>query len=291
MNKKAIFPLIVLGLALAIAFILIFGLLYMQQLNASGSPVPFNHVLVINIILIITLLVLLILIRNVYLLFKQEKRLEIQDFYIEHLKELVGLIRTQRHDFVNHLQVVYALLKTGKTEKALCYIEDLSHDVQITGQMLQINIPELSALLLAKMESAVTKNVSFKIILDSNLEGLQIKPLELITIVGNLLDNAFDAVQTLPRGNRNVVFKVFETPKCFIFQTINHGYISKELREKIFQMGYSTKDGQDRGIGLSSVKSVVEKNKGKIIVNSSKTLRTKFTVILPKPLIEESMSK
>ena len=75
------------------------------------------------------------------------------------------------------------------------YIADLSHDIQITGAMLSVDIPELSALLLAKTDLARKKEILFKITVESNLKGLEIKPLELIMVVANLLDNAFEAVE------------------------------------------------------------------------------------------------
>ena len=280
-DKYSISAVIVLGIALLLVFVLVICF-FCFNMFWKPEVISFDLVSVIFIILVlISVSVLIILARNMFLVEKQRKILEIQNFYIEHLSELVRAIRTQRHDFDNHLQVVYALMKTDKTEKAQHYIEDLCQHVRITGEMLQVNVPELSALLLAKEDLAADKNILFKIIVDSNLDGLNVKPLDLITVVGNLLDNAFEAAEQLPQEKRNVVFKVFETSKYFVFQTINSGYLPKELQKRIFQLGVSSKDGVNRGIGLASVKSVVEKNSGKIVVSSSKDRGTKFKVLFP----------
>lgn len=281
-DKYSTCALIVLGLAFLLVFVLVICSLYFHNVFRKPAVISFDLVLlIIGILALITVSVLIFLARNMFLVAKQGKILDIQNFYIEHLNELVRVIRIQRHDFVNHLQVVYALMKTGKTEKAQQYIEELCQHVRITGEILKVNVPELAALLLAKEELAAAKDILFKMIVDSNLVGLNIKPLDLITVVGNLLDNAFEAVEPLPQENRNVVFKISETPKYFVFQTINPGYLSKEMREKIFQLGFSTKSRNGRGIGLASVKSVVEKNSGKIIVSSSKVRGTRFTVLFP----------
>lgn len=52
--------------------------------------------------------------------------------------ESVELLRIQRHDFINHLQVVHALLQLGRTEKALTYIEDLAKDSGLISDTLKI---------------------------------------------------------------------------------------------------------------------------------------------------------
>ena len=174
-------------------------------------------------------------------------------------------------------------MKTGKFDKAIEYIADLSHDIQITGAMLSVDIPELSALLLAKTDLARKKEILFKITVESNLKGLEIKPLELIMVVANLLDNAFEAVESLPVDIRSVVLKVAETAEYYSLQINNPGYIPEEIRMRMFEMGYSTKEGKERGTGLAAVKSVVEKNGGTITLQCSRDQGIIFTVCFPKP--------
>ncbi|MGI6405408.1 MAG: sensor histidine kinase [Syntrophaceticus sp.] len=158
--------------------------------------------------------------------------MDIQDFYIEHLNEMVRVIRTQRHDFINHLQVVYALMKTEKLEKAQQYIEELCHNVRIPCEALHVNMPELSALLLAKEELAAAKSISFKIIIDSNLVGFNVKPLDLITVIGNLLDNAFEAVEEFPMEKRNVSHKNISNTEIFRFSDRKSRVYTKASTEK-----------------------------------------------------------
>jgi two-component system sensor histidine kinase AgrC len=280
MKNKNLF--IILAILILAVLLVTLGF-YFQYLAEKGFAVSFELVvIIINIVIFITVMVLFFILRKLYLLEKQEKLLKIQDVYIKHLQELVQVTKSQRHDFVNHLQVVYALLKMNKTDRALRYIETLYHDVRITGKILQISIPELSALLLVKMGIASLKSISFTIIVKSNLKMLQKKTFELNTVIGNLLNNAFEAVESLSVNKRAVTLTIFETKKYCVFQTINPGFIEKELRNKIFEDNFSTKS-EGRGTGLASVKSVVEKNKGKIIVSSNKDHEEiKFTAIFPK---------
>jgi len=272
-----------LGLAFLLVALLVVSSLTIHYLISSPFCLPEPVLYALVIMLFVTIPILLVLTKNIFLLNKQQRTLEIQDFYIEHLRELVRAIRVQRHDFVNHMQVVHALMKTGKFEKAIAYIADLSHDIQITGEMLSVDIPELSALLLAKMDLARKKEILFKITVDSDLKGLEIMPLELIMVVANLLDNAFEAVETLPVEMRSVVLKVTETSKDYCLQISNPGYIPEGIRIKIFEMGYSTKEGKERGTGLAAVKAVVEKNGGTITLQCSRDQGVVFTVYFPKP--------
>lgn len=284
MKDRTIFNIIIpLGLAFLLVSLLVLSSLNLHNLISSPLSLSEPVLFAMIIMLFITIPVLLILTKNIYLLSKQQKTLEIQDFYIEHLSELVRAIRVQRHDFVNHMQVVCALMKTGKFDKAIEYIADLSHDIQITGAMLSVDIPELSALLLAKTDLARKKEILFKITVESNLKGLEIKPLELIMVVANLLDNAFEAVESLPVDIRSVVLKVAETAEYYSLQINNPGYIPEEIRMRMFEMGYSTKEGKERGTGLAAVKSVVEKNGGTITLQCSRDQGIIFTVCFPKP--------
>ncbi|MDN5366226.1 MAG: hypothetical protein PWP44_1432 [Thermacetogenium sp.] len=278
-NRNNLFTIFVILLSAVVLVTLGF---YFQRLVESGRVVsPELAVVVINVVIFSMVPVLLVMLRKLFLLERQEKIVKVQELYIGHLQELVRVTRAQRHDFVNHLQVVYALLKTGKIEKAQRYIESLYHDVRISGEILRVNIPELAALLLVKMGIASLKNISFSIEVESNLNMLRVKATDLNTVVGNLVDNAFEAVEPLSADKRTVALRIFETGKFFVFQTANPGFIEKELRRKIFEPGFSTRSG-DRGFGLTSVRSVVEKNRGKILVSSFKDRGTKFTVIFPK---------
>lgn len=283
MKDRNLFNIIIpLGLAFLLVSLLVISSLYLNNLISGPICISEPVLFALIIMLFVTVPVLLILTKNVFLITKQQKTLEIQNFYIEHLRELVRAIRMQRHDFVNHMQVVYALMKTGKCDKAIDYIADLSHEIHITGEILSVDIPELSALLLAKMDLARKKEINFLIIVESNLQRLDLKPLDLIMVVANLLDNAFEAVESLPMESRSVILKIAEKDECYYLQTINPGYISDELKDKIFDMGYSTKEGPDRGTGLAAVKNVVEKNSGKIDLQSSRNQGIIFNACFPK---------
>jgi len=54
-------------------------------------------------------------------------------------EEIMNVLTIQRHDFINHLQVIHALLQLGRTEKALIYIEELAKDSRLISDTLKIH--------------------------------------------------------------------------------------------------------------------------------------------------------
>ena len=282
-NKdRSLFPtLSILGVAILLTAIGIYNQSFLY--GFINYIAPKTLVISINAVIFVCALALVVLLRTLYLAAKHEEFLKVQELHIGQLKELIKVIRTQRHDFVNHLQSVYALLKIGQIESAQNYIEDLYQEVKLTSEMLHLNCPELAAMLLVKSGMAEKQGISFVIEVESGLDKLKVKPLDLNTVVGNLIDNAYEAVFELPDKNREVYFKIFETPGRYVFQISNPGFIPPQILEKIFSPGFSTKPGSvNRGLGLSSVKSIVEKNKGKIIVNNHFKRGILFTVVFWK---------
>jgi sensor histidine kinase regulating citrate/malate metabolism len=272
---------LILGLAVILIVLGFYFQFYLQ-----GSVPTLNHnFIVYSILLVILAAVLLSLTLTQKLLFiaKQERLFELQQYHIEQLQEMNQIIKTQRHDFVNHFQTVYGLIQLGEVEEAQSFIRELYIEVQISGEVLRLAIPELSALLLVKTGVATSRNISFKIEVRSDLSKINVRPFDLVAIIGNLINNALEAVENLPVTERKVQFQVFENTGSFIMQTRNPGFIPRELRTMIFTPGFSTKsNSKDRGLGLASIKHLVESYKGFVVVSSHLNKGTCFSVGFPK---------
>lgn len=173
------------------------------------------------------------------------------------------------------------MISQDYADQARKYISTLYKDVQVTSNVLQLAVPELSALLLVKAGVAATRNISLEINQQSDLTALHVPSMELVIVVGNLLNNAMEAVENLTPALRTVTLKIYEKSGLYIFQTQNPGYIPPEIKNNIFELGFSTKAG-DRGTGLASVKYHVEKHNGRILVSSHPEIGTRFTVCYPR---------
>jgi two-component system CitB family sensor kinase/two-component system sensor histidine kinase DcuS len=106
---------------------------------------------------------------------------------------------------------------------------------------------------------------------------------KVVTILGNLLDNAFDAVHPLAEARREVRLSMTDLGHDLVFEVEDAGKgIDPEAAQQIFDRGFSTKGQPGRGVGLSLVKSTLADLGGEILLGSSELGGALFTVILPK---------
>lgn len=273
-------PLIVLGISVFLVSLAMYYHIYLLKSGASLARVltPYFPLVVIYIALILSLVLIREMLRGV----RQRQLMEVQQQHISDLHEMTSIIKAQRHDFVNHLQVVFGFLSLGEVEEAREYIQEVYQDVRVSGDILRLAIPELSALLLVKMGLAAGRNISLTIRGESNLSNLRVPSRDLVAVVGNLINNALEAVENLPAAERAVELRIFEKAGFYIIQTHNSGCIPPEQREQVFEAGFSTKgDRAERGMGLASVKHLVEKSRGMVLLSSHPRRGTRFTICYP----------
>ena len=198
------------------------------------------------------------------------------------LEALNGTLRKQRHDFMNHLQVVFSLLELNDPAEAMKYVENVYGDIQKTGSVLKTAIPAVNALIAAKRQDCAEKGIALDIAIASAWKDLPVQGWEMCRVLGNLIDNARDAL-TEDTGNarKRICLRVDETPGAYGFSVENNGpAIPKALQRSIFQMGFTTKsDGH--GSGLSIVEDILRAYGGSIRVESDEA-RTAFIGSIPK---------
>ena len=200
-------------------------------------------------------------------------------------KHLVDSMRANNHDFTNKLHVILGLLQMEMYDRATDYIENITvvQSEGISEIMRKVNVPSVAALLIGKNARASEMNVKFIFKSDSvyNREDIYIPDGTLITVIGNLIDNALDAMNMdAENGGRpkELWFGIYSNPGALLITVDDTGSgISKGDIEHIFDDGFSTKsDG--RGTGLHQVKNLVESLGGKISVQSQENSGTSFTV-------------
>ncbi|MGN4630357.1 ATP-binding protein [Bacillus cereus group sp. MYBK29-1] len=199
-------------------------------------------------------------------------------------------LRAQTHEFTNKLFVLSGLLQLGHYKEAIEFIQQESNIHQSQNHILfhQIHDAKVQAILLGKLGTASEKKIDFHIEGDSALHPLpdHIKVSHLITILGNIIDNAFDAVSE--REEKSVSFFVTDIGHDIVFEVIDSGVgIPAEKITTIFQKGFSTK-GNNRGYGLANVKEMVDLLEGTIEIQNEKNGGAIFTIYLPKTLKEST---
>lgn len=194
-----------------------------------------------------------------------------EDF--EGTKFLVDSMRANNHDFTNKLHVILGLIQIGEAEKAVSYIENISiiQRETISKVMNCIENPSLAALIVGKIARASECNVKFTIKEGTCVKAnhIQIPSEALVTITGNLIDNALDAMNMdVGNSEKELQFGVFSKPGELLILVKDSGPgISEKNIQRIFENGFSTK-GSGRGIGLYHTKQLVESLGGSITVES-----------------------
>lgn len=200
-------------------------------------------------------------------------------------KYLVDSMRANNHDFTNKLHVILGLIQIGEYEKAVSYIENISiiQRETISRVMHSIDNPSIAALLIGKIARASECNIKFILKEELNFKQTDIHlPSEaLVTITGNLIENAIDSmnIQSLAdASSRELIFGISSRPGELIICVEDRGCgIADDIKEKIFENGFSTK-GEGRGVGLYHTKQLVESLGGSISFESSQMHGSCFLV-------------
>ena len=208
---------------------------------------------------------------------KQQSEM-VEEAYAQ-LESLNGALRAQRHDFRNHLQVIGGLLEMGESDEAAKYIDRVYGSVGALSAQLRTASPAVNALLRVKTAEAQKRGVAMDVIVRSAWEGLPAQGWEMCRVLGNLIDNAMDALKDTP--SPRVTVTLGEELRALIFSVENNGpEIPMEIREKIFQPGFTTKGGE-RGQGLAIVREIIAGYGGELTLESDEN-HTAFCGRLPR---------
>lgn len=205
------------------------------------------------------------------------------------VSEYSNELRAQTHEFTNKLYVISGLLQLGKYEQAVQMIQEEMEVSEYTNRLVfeYIKDSNVQAIILGKMGVASEMKVSFVIDENSSLVELPsfIRIGELTVIIGNLIDNAFDAVSKQSQGE--VVFFALDIGEDIIIEITDNGQgIHPELLYEVFNQGFTTKKKPDHGFGLVNVQKIVRSLGGDIQVTSDDT-GTTFSVYIPKEVKEK----
>lgn len=186
------------------------------------------------------------------------------------VKKLAWSLRAQNHEFMNKLHTIAGLIQLEEYEEALQFISDVARIRTEVSHILtnQIKDSSISALLLAKYNKAEECRIKLTIDEGSRLNKLPegVNAQDLGSVIGNLIENSLDEVKN--DGTGRIDIRIVEEAQFLTIQVKdNGGGIPAELQEKIFEQGFSTKEGQ-RGCGLSIVKKIIEECGGAICLTS-----------------------
>lgn len=213
---------------------------------------------------------------------KKLNKISIENSYknkmIKQTEDLNKKLRAQRHDFLNHLQVVYSLIEMNEHKEASIYIEKVYQDIQKINNIMKTSKTPINALLQAKVADCENKNIDILINISSNLDKLIVPSWEMCRVLGNIIDNAIDASKNFKKAL--IELSIYENLDSYIFIIKNNGQLMPDnIIHKIFDAGFTTKGKNGEGMGLFITREIVEKYNGKITLNREKD--TCFKIIIP----------
>ncbi len=204
------------------------------------------------------------------------------------LDDAIGLtetLRAQSHEFANRLHTLVGLVELGRYDEAIQFVTDVSAARAELTERLQaaIHDAKVVALILGKVSLADERDVQLRVTDDSHVGGRVSGVSEVLTVMGNLVDNAIDAAAQAP-GPRWVELTIVAAEHDLLIRVRDSGRgVPDDMREAIFMYGVTTKSsatGARRGLGLALVQRVVEGRGGMISVGQDGGAL--FTAVLPK---------
>jgi len=207
------------------------------------------------------------------------------------VRGLTESLRSQNHEAANRLHTVVSLIEMGRPEEAVAFAtEELEVAQHLTDRMVgAVGDPVVAALLLGKSADAAERGIVLTIEGDLPDLGDAVAARDLVTVLGNLVDNAFDAVTGRP--DRRVTVRLGGDLDAVRIVVGDSGPgLTPEQAARAMDRGWTTKTSADdlggRGVGLALVGQVARRHGGDVVIGTSTHGGAEFTVTLrPGPVL------
>ncbi|MFC5469808.1 sensor histidine kinase [Cohnella suwonensis] len=272
---------------ISLQFVLL-GTLQVFQITTEKFDTALIAVL-IYILILVSLLALVSIVRLLVRTREQAARMT-QELYVEEINDMFTSIRGQRHDFLNHVQVIHTMAQMGKLEQLKNYSAELVKETRSVSEIANHSSPALAAFAQAKTTVAIGKGIAFSCELPDqwNVQETTVKVIDIIKIIGNLVDNAFDESIHLPSERRRVHASIrIDTNNLIELAVSNEGrVITAAEKERIFAPGFTTKGEGHSGLGLAIVNERVKHYNGELQLLTETAENghgtTMFRILIPK---------
>ncbi|GAA0784244.1 ATP-binding protein [Marinobacterium sediminicola] len=219
--------------------------------------------------------------------FRRKDELDLLSRKLTRIRQYADSLRSQAHEYSNKLHTIAGLIQIGATDEALNLIGQETRDHQALIHLLVEAVPDpiLAGCLLGKYNRARELGLMLTIDPDSQMRDLppELPREKLVSIIGNLLDNAFEA--TLSHGSTQPVITLSMTDlgDDLIFEIEDQGPgIPAETQQQIFAKGVTSKSEPGHGLGLHLVSTQLEQLGGTLTIEPGTSAGTRITIYIPK---------
>jgi sensor histidine kinase regulating citrate/malate metabolism len=206
---------------------------------------------------------------------------------LSQVRNFSDMLRAQTHEYSNSLHTIVGLLQIGAYSDALEFIADETKGHRKLIRFLAENLPDkfLSSMIIGKCMFASEQKVDLVIDPESRMVDLPdgLDRHTLTTALGNIIDNAIEAAVAGATRPPEVRLFMSDFGNDLIFEIEDSGNgIEEEMRDRIFEKGVSTKQGEKRGYGLYLAKKAVDTLGGTIGVEPGDGGGSRFEIIIAK---------
>ncbi|HEY3365514.1 MAG TPA: sensor histidine kinase [Symbiobacteriaceae bacterium] len=259
----------------------------MPEVLESGQPEFDQHMLLDDVTVVANLVPVRIngKVTGVVATFRDRSELERLTRELHSTRRYTDELRAQAHEYQNTLQAVSGMIQLGRPDEAVDFIQDVTETYRHLVESMPKSIADtaVAALLLGKRARAEELHCQFTLDASSQLDGRLPDSKLLVRVVGNLLDNALEAIAKLPVDQREVRVRLADEAGMVCVEVADSGPgVPPELEADIFREGFSTK-AAGRGIGLALVKRLVERAGGAIHLDTAPEGGARFRVLIPRP--------
>lgn len=201
------------------------------------------------------------------------------------VRAFVDALRVQNHEYMNKLHTIGGLIQLGNKEKALEYLFEVTEQRDELTRFLsrRFNNDSLTGLLLGKISRGRELGIDVVIDRQSRLEQFPalLDHHDFVILIGNLIENAFDALQAVQRDKRIFVSIEQDEEVVSILVEDNGCGMDEPTKQRVFDRGFTTKGGPGRGIGLHLIAGILDKGGGTARIDSMPGEGTSFMLTFP----------
>lgn len=178
-------------------------------------------------------------------------------------RDYMNIIRSQRHDFNLHLHAISGLISSGEYEGCQQYVQGLVRDANDVNDIMPVGDAVVGAMLYNMREEARRRGSDITYDITYDMADILCNGFECNKIIGNLLQNAMDALQTPEDKAYGIKLSIFKRRGNTVIITENRFTGDPDRIARVFEPGYTTKRGHE-GIGLSMVLRTVSAYGGRV---------------------------
>lgn len=213
-----------------------------------------------------------------YMQINKKELIYTQEAVSENILEMINTVRGQRHDFINHLQVIDGLNRMKNNKELDEYLASMVSEVLNYNEILKIDNPIIAALVNAKISQANLRGIKLQTHIESNLLNFSVVSVDLARILGNLINNALDAAEEA-RENW-VKLEISEKGPLVVCAVTNPFKGNPETLAQVFKAGVTSKPNHD-GLGLYIARKLSHKLHGKLELSFEKDNELTISLTIP----------